>query len=281
MTRTTVQSASVEVTIGFEEPFVIVGERINPSGKTALSKALLAGDFTPVQAEALAQVAAGARILDVNACVAGLDEAATLVDLIKQLQTVTDTPLCIDSSSEDALEQGAAVYQGKALLNSVTGTEQSMSAVMPLVAKHGAAVIALAMDEGGISHDPEVRFAVAEKIIHRASDYGISKVDVLIDPLVLPAAGGAANMRDMLSLISRLRRELRVNTICGASNASFGLPNRNALNAAFLPMLMGAGMTSAIADPLQPEAALSIRAGEVLLGLDVQGESWTSSYGQN
>ena len=280
MTKTIIQSASTEVAIGFDQPFVIVGERINPSGRTALSKALLTADFTSVQAEALAQVAAGACILDVNACVAGLDEATLLVSLIKHLQSVTDVPLCIDSSCESALQQGAAVYRGKALLNSVTGTEQSMNAVLPLAAKHGSAVIALTMDDDGISNDPEVRFAVAEKILHRASDYGIAKVDVLIDPLVLPAAGGAANMRHLFSLIGRLRRELRVNTICGASNASFGLPNRSTLNAAFLPMLMGAGMTSAIANPLQRDVALSVQAGDALLALDEGCDNWKSCFGQ-
>jgi 5-methyltetrahydrofolate--homocysteine methyltransferase len=279
MTRTIVQSASTEVAIGFDEPFVVVGERINPSGRAALTRAMLTGDFTLVQAEALAQVAAGARILDVNACVTGLDEAILLVDLIKQLQTITDAPLCIDSSCEIALQKGAEAYKGKALINSVTGTEQSMSIVLPLVAKHGAAVIALAFDEGGISHDPEMRFAVAEKILHRAFDYGIPKADVLIDPLVLPAADDSANMRDLFSLIGRLRRELRVNTICGASNASFGLPNRNTLNAAFLPMLMGAGMTSAIANPLQREVALSVQAGDALLALDASCVNWTSHFG--
>src|SRR5476649_3056230 len=250
MTDTVISSASKEVIIGFDRPFVIIGERINPTGRKILAAEMAAGDFTRVSADALAQVAAGAHMLDVNAGIPLADEPAILAQTIKLVQSVTDVPLCIDSSIVAALEAGLAVYQGKALVNSVTGEEERLEKVLPLVKKYGAAVIAISDDETGISENPDVRFAVAKKIVERAADYGIPACDVVVDPLVMPI--GAINQAgvQVMRLVHRLRTELKVNTSCGASNISFGLPNRHGINSAFLTMAMGAGMTSAITNQI-------------------------------
>ncbi len=231
MTDTVISSATREVVIGFDRPFVIIGERINPTGRKILAAEMLAGDFSRVIADALAQVEAGAHMLDVNAGIPLADEPAMLAKAIELVQSVTDLPLSIDSSIVAALEAGLAVYKGKALVNSVTGEEDRLETVLPLVAKYGAAVVAISNDETGISHDPNVRFAVAKKIVERAADYGIPASDIVVDPLVMPI--GAINRAgvQVMALVHRLRTELKVNTTCGASNVSFGLPERNGINA--------------------------------------------------
>ena len=241
MTTTIISSATKEVRIGFDQPFVVIGERINPTGRKILAEEMKNGDYSRVEADALAQVAAGAQMLDVNAGIPLADEPRILAEAIQLVQSVTDVPLSIDSSIVEALESGLAVYQGKALVNSVTGEDEVLERVLPLVAKHGAAVVAISNDETGISEDPNVRFEVAKKIVERAADYGISHEDVVVDPLVMPI--GAINQAgvQVMELVRRLRTELKVNTTCGASNVSFGLPNRNGINAAFLTMAMGAG----------------------------------------
>src|ERR1700719_2509232 len=223
MTDTVISSATKEVVIGFERPFVIIGERINPTGRKILAAEMAAGDFTRVSADALAQVAAGAHMLDVNAGIPLADEPAILAQAIQLVQSITDVPLCIDSSIVAALEAGLAVYQGKALVNSVTGEEERLEKVLPLVKKYGAAVVAISNDETGISEDPDVRFAVAKKIVERAADFGIPREDVVVDPLVMPV--GAINDAGLrvMHLLRRLRAELKVNSTCGASNVSFGL----------------------------------------------------------
>ena len=257
MTETVLSSASAEVRIGFERPFCVIGERINPTGRAKLSEAMAAGDFSMVAAEAVAQVAAGAHMLDVNAGIPLADEPKILADCVQLVQGVVEVPLCIDSSIVEALAAGLAVYQGKPLVNSVTGEEERLESVLPLVKKHGAAVVAISNDESGISEDPDVRFEVARRIVERAADHGIASSDIVVDPLVMPVGAlglaGAAAFR----LIRRLREELGVNTTCGASNISFGLPNRHALNATFLAMAIGAGMTSAILNPLHAEELCS------------------------
>ena len=278
MTTTTISSATREVHIGFDQPFVIIGERINPTGRKILAEEMKNGDYSRVESDALAQVAAGAHMLDVNAGIPLADEPRILAEAVQLVQSITDVPLSIDSSIVEALEAGLAVYQGKALVNSVTGEDEVLERVLPLVAKHKAAVVAISNDETGISEDPDVRFAVAKKIVERAADYGIPYSDVVVDPLVMPI--GAINTAgvQVMALVRRLRDELKVNTTCGASNVSFGLPNRNGINSAFLTMAMGAGMTSAITSPLHPEVMQAVRGGDVMMGHDRDCTNWIRAY---
>jgi len=278
MTTTTISSATREVHIGFDQPFVIIGERINPTGRKILAEEMKNGDYSRIESDALAQVAAGAHMLDVNAGIPLADEPRILAEAVQLVQSITDVPLSIDSSIVEALEAGLAVYQGKALVNSVTGEDEVLERVLPLVAKYKAAVVAISNDETGISEDPNVRFAVAKKIVERAADYGIPYSDIVVDPLVMPI--GAINTAgvQVMALVRRLREELRVNTTCGASNVSFGLPNRNGINAAFLTMAMGAGMTSAITSPLHPEVMQAVRGGDVMMGHDPDCRNWIRAY---
>ncbi|MBT6352578.1 MAG: methyltetrahydrofolate cobalamin methyltransferase [Halieaceae bacterium] len=278
MTTTTISSATREVHIGFDQPFVIIGERINPTGRKILAEEMKNGDYSRVEADALAQVAAGAHMLDVNAGIPLADEPRILAEAVQLVQSITDVPLSIDSSIVEALESGLSVYQGKALVNSVTGEDEVLERVLPLVAKYSAAVVAISNDETGISEDPDVRFAVAKKIVERAADYGIPYSDIVVDPLVMPI--GAINTAGLqvMALVRRLREELKVNTTCGASNVSFGLPNRNGINSAFLTMAMGAGMTSAITSPLHPEVMQAVRGGDVMMGHDPDCRRWIRAY---
>jgi 5-methyltetrahydrofolate--homocysteine methyltransferase len=266
------------VVIGFERPFCIIGERINPTGRKKLAAEMAAGDFSTVEVDALAQVAAGAHMLDVNAGIPLADEPKILADTIRLVQSLTDVPLSIDSSIVAALEAGLGVYQGKPLVNSVTGEEERLEAVLPLIKKHGAAVVAISNDETGISEDPDVRFEVAKRIVQRAADHGIPRSDIVVDPLVMPV--GALNQagRSVFRLIRRLREELKVNTTCGASNIAFGLPNRHALNANFLAMAIGAGMTSAIMNPLHAEETTAILGADVLMGHDRDCRRWLRAF---
>ncbi|MBZ0217790.1 MAG: dihydropteroate synthase, partial [Fimbriimonadaceae bacterium] len=250
MTHTIISSASKQVIIGFDQPFVVIGERINPTGRKLLAAEMKDGDYSRVEADALAQVAAGAHMLDINAGIPMADEPRILAECIQLVQSLTNVPLAIDSSIVEALEAGLAVYQGKPLVNSVTGEDEVLERVLPLVAKYGAAVVAISNDETGISENPDDRFDVAKKIIERAADFGISHKDVVVDPLIMPVGAMDSAGTSALNLIRRLREELKVNTTCGASNVSFGLPNRHGMNAAFLSMAIGAGMTSAITNPL-------------------------------
>ena len=278
MTDTVISSASKEVVIGFERSFVVIGERINPTGRKLLAEEMKAGDFSRVEADAIAQVAAGANVLDVNAGIPLADEPALLAQAIRLVQSLTDVPLSIDSSVVGALEAGLEAYQGKALLNSVTGEEERLERVLPLVKKHGAAVVAICNDDTGISTDINVRFEVAKKIINRAADHGIPACDVVVDPLVMPVGAMADAAVQVMQLIRRLRTELNVNTTCGASNVSFGLPNRNGLNPAFLAMAIGAGMTSAITNPLEPSLMQAVRGADVLMDHDPQCANWIAAY---
>ncbi len=278
MTHTVVSSASKEVVIGFDRPFVIIGERINPTGRKRLAAEMALGDFSTVIADALAQVEAGAHMLDVNAGVPLADEPAILTRVVELVQSVTDVPLCIDSSIVEALEAALPVYKGKALVNSVTGEEEQLQRVLSLVARHGAAVVAISNDERGISENPDVRFEVARKIVERAADYGITPADIVVDPLVMPIGAVASAGRQVFHLVRRLRQELHVNTTCGASNIAFGLPNRHALSAAFLTMAAAAGMTSAITNPLHEDVRRAVAAADVLLGNDRDCMTWISRY---
>jgi 5-methyltetrahydrofolate--homocysteine methyltransferase len=278
MTDTVVSSASKEVVIGFDRPFVIIGERINPTGRKRLAAQMALGDYSQVEADTLAQVAAGAHMLDVNAGIPLADEPRILAETIQLVQSLTDVPLSIDSSIVAALEAGLAVYQGKPLVNSVTGEEERLEAVLPLVKKYGAAVVAISNDETGISEDPDVRFEVARKIVEHAADYGIGREDIVVDPLIMPIGALGNAGRAAFHLIRRLRSELQVNTTCGASNVSFGLPNRHGLNAAFLSMAIGAGMTSAITNPLHAEEVTGIMGADVLMGHDRDCRRWLRAF---
>jgi 5-methyltetrahydrofolate--homocysteine methyltransferase len=280
MTDTVLSSPSREVVIGFGRPFVMIGERINPTGRKLLAEEMRNGDFTRVEKDALAQVEVGAPMLDINAGIPLADEPALLAKAIELVQSLTDVPLSIDSSIVEALEAGLAVYRGKPLVNSVTGEEERLEQVLPLVAKYGAAVVAISNDETGISEDPDVRFEVAKKIVNRAADYGIGKEDVVVDPLVMPIGAMGTAGQQVFRLISRLRNELGVNTTCGASNISFGLPNRAGINAAFLTMAIGAGMTSAITNPLEAPIREAVMAADVLAGHDPHCARWIRSHRQ-
>jgi 5-methyltetrahydrofolate--homocysteine methyltransferase len=278
MTDTVLSSATREVVIGSGRPFVIIGERINPTGRKKLAEEMKAGDMTSVIADTTAQVAAGAHMLDVNAGIPLADEPAILAETIKLVQSLTDVPLSIDSSIVAALAAGLAVYQGKPLVNSVTGEEERLEQVLPLVAKHGASVVAITNDETGISADPDVRFAVAKKIVQRAADHGIAAADIVVDPLVMPIGAMGTAGRQVFALLRRLSDELGVNTTCGASNISFGLPNRNGINAAFLAMAIASGMTSAITSPMHDEVLRAVMAADVLMGADADCRAWIARY---
>ncbi len=274
MTRTVLSSASKEVVIGFDQSFVIIGERINPTGRKKLAEQMKNGDYSRVEADTLAQVAAGAHMLDVNAGIPLADEAKILAACVKLVQSLTDVPLSIDSSVVGALKEGLAAYQGKALVNSVTGEEERLESVLPLVKKYGAAVVAISNDESGISQDPDERFRIAKRIVERAADHGIARADVVVDPLVMPVGAVDSAGAGALRLIRRLREELGVNTTCGASNFSFGLPHRHTLNATFLSMAIAAGLTSAITNPLHEPEMAAIKGADVVMGHDRSCRQW-------
>ncbi|MFM8943867.1 MAG: dihydropteroate synthase, partial [Actinomycetota bacterium] len=278
MTDTVLRSATKEVVIGFDRPFVVIGERINPTGRKTLAAQMQAGDFSTVIADALAQVEAGAQMLDVNAGIPLADEPGILAEAIRVVQSVTDVPLSIDSSIVAALEAGLAAYEGKALVNSVTGEEERLESVLPLVARHGAAVVAITNDETGISEDPDVRFDIARRIVERAEALGIPRSDVIVDPLVMPIGAMGTAGRQVFALVRRLREELGVNTTCGASNVSFGLPNRVGLNGAFLSMAIASGLTSAITSPLHPEVREAVMAADVMMGNDRDCAAWIARH---
>jgi len=276
--ETIVTSPSRQVRIGPHLPFVIIGERINPTNRTKLAAEMAAGDFSRVRAEAVAQVESGAQMLDVNAGIPLADEPAILAEAIRQVQSVVEVPLAIDSSVVAALEAGLAAYQGKPLINSVTGEEERLEVVLPLAKKYGAALIGVSNDETGISEDPAVRFSVATKIVERAEAYGIPRADVLIDPLAMPIGAMASAGTSLFTLTMRLTEELGVNTVCGASNVSFGLPGRVKVNAAFLAMAIAAGLTCAITNPLEAEVRDSILAADVLMGHDENCMNWLKAH---
>jgi 5-methyltetrahydrofolate--homocysteine methyltransferase len=266
------------VVVSGDRPFVIIGERINPTGRKVLAAEMKEGKMDRVRADAMAQAAAGAHMLDVNAGIPALDEAALLVAAIRAVSEVCDLPICIDSSIIEALEAGLSAYQGKALVNSVTAEEERMERIFPLVKKHGAAVIGMANDETGISMIPEERLALARRIIERAADYGIPQEDVIIDPIAMTVAADPTCGVITLETMRLIRDVLGNNMTCGASNVSFGLPDRATVNAAFLPLAMNAGLTCAITNPLVPEVRRAVLAGDLLLGHDEYAMRWIASY---
>ena len=276
--HTVLSSATREVVIGFDRPFTIIGERINPTGRKLLAEEMKNGDFSRVERDAIAQVEAGAHMLDVNAGIPLADEPAILARTIRLVQSLVDVPLSIDSSIVEALEAGLAAYVGKPLVNSVTGEEERLERVLPLIRKYGAAVVAISNDDTGISEDPDVRFEVARRIVERAADHGIPREDVIVDPLVMPIGAMSTAGQQVFRLVRRLREELGVNTTCGASNVSFGMPDRERINAAFLPMAIASGLTSAITNPLAAEVKASIMAADVLMGNDQDASRWIRAH---
>ena len=288
MTRTVLESKTKTVAIGFDEPFCVIGERINPTGRKALSAELERGDFSTVERDAVEQVACGAAVLDVNSGAVfknrmaedpryadnNFVEPPLMRQLIELIQGVVDVPLCIDSSVPGALQAGLEAAHGRPLLNSVTGEDERMEAILPLVKKYNVPVVAISNDDTGISEDPDVRFAVAKRIVERAADHGIAAHDIVVDPLVMPVGAMATAGRQVFALVRRLREELGVNTTCGASNISFGLPNRHGVNGAFLPMAIGAGMTSAIMNPVRLAEMEAVRAANLLMDHDPNGGAW-------
>jgi 5-methyltetrahydrofolate--homocysteine methyltransferase len=275
--HTVLQGRNSTVTISADGPFTIIGERINPTGRKVFAEQLRNGDLSTVSEDAIAQVQAGADMLDVNAGIPLVDEPQLLMDMLRTVQEAVDVPICIDSSVIEALEAGLSVYEGRALVNSVTAEDERLEEILPLVAAHGAAVIGLANDETGIPETPEKRLECARKIVDAAQGHGIAKDDVIIDPLAMTVGADTEAVTTTLRTISLIRDELGVNMCLGASNVSFGLPQRHVLNAAFLPMAMAAGLTSAImsAAPICIEA---VRAADLLLGHDAWGASWIAAH---
>ncbi|MEM8749584.1 MAG: methyltetrahydrofolate cobalamin methyltransferase [Pseudomonadota bacterium] len=282
MTKTIVASATKEVVIGFEEKFCVIGERINPTGRKKLAAEMQAGNFDTVRADALAQVAAGATMLDVNAGVTAVNpnetEPPLLVQTLEMVQELVDVPLSIDSSVTAAIEAGLKVAKGRPLVNSVTGEMEKLEAILPLIKKYNVPVVAISNDETGISEDPDVRFEVAKKIVQHAADYSIPAHDIVVDPLVMPIGAMGTAGKQVFALVRRLREELGVNTTCGLSNISFGLPHRHGINAAFIPMCITAGMTSAIMNPCRPQEMEMVHAANVLAGNDQDCTEWIMTY---
>ena len=281
MTKTIIESATKNVVIGFDEPFCVIGERINPTGRKKLASELEQGNFATVEKDALEQVSCGATILDINAGVVynsnpnpNETEPPLMKKMVELVQRIVHVPLCIDSSVPEALKAGLETASGRPLLNSVTGEEERLETILPLVKKYNVPVVAISNDDTGISEDPEIRFQVAKKIVERAADFNIPSNDIVVDPLVMPIGAMASAGRQVFELVRKLRSELGVNTTCGASNISFGLPNRHGINAAFLPMAIASGMTSAIMNPVRPQEMDAIRAANLLSNNDPNGYEW-------
>jgi 5-methyltetrahydrofolate--homocysteine methyltransferase len=275
---TIVRSRARSVVISHERPFVIIGERINPTGRKLLAAEMKARIMDRVKADAIAQVEAGAQMLDVNAGVPGVDEPALLVAAIQAVSEVVDVPLCIDSSVIEALEAALAVYEGKALVNSVTAEDERMDRILPVVKKYGAAVIGMSNDETGITMVPEERVAIARRIVERAKYYGIPVEDVIIDPIAMTVAADPQAGVITLETMRLIRAQLGNNMTCGASNVSFGLPDRPAVNAAFFPVAMHAGLSCAITNPLVPEVRKAVQASDLLLGHDEYATRWIATF---
>ena len=277
--HTTVSSATREVVIGPDRPFCLIGERINPTGRKAFAEKLRAGDLSRIAVDVEQQVAGGASVLDVNMGVPLADEAELLSRAVTMIQDLTDLPLCIDSSVVEALDAGLRAYRGKALVNSVTGERVRLDTILPLVAEHGAAVIALPNEEDEIPDDPRKRLEITRKIVDVATgEYGIPLSDIVIDPLAMPIGADSTLVGKTLDTIELIRAEFGLNMTLGASNVSFGMPGRHALGAAFLPMAMRCGLTSAVMDVRTPQIVEAVKAADLLLGNDEWGASWIAAY---
>jgi 5-methyltetrahydrofolate--homocysteine methyltransferase len=276
--HTVLKSATKTVTIGHDQPFCIIGERINPTGRKQFQMQLRENDLSRLAIDVEQQVSGGADVLDVNMGVPLTDEPALLGRAITMIQSLTDLPICIDSSIIEALQVGLETYQGKALVNSVTGEDDRMDLVLPLIKKHGAAIIALPNDETGIPTTVAERMAITEKIVRTVEKYGIPLEDLLIDPLAMPVGADPDSVKITLETIYRIREKWGLNMALGASNVSFGLPYRHAINAAFLPAAMSHGLTSAVMDARTPIIVEAVRAADLLLGLDQWGSNWITRF---
>jgi 5-methyltetrahydrofolate--homocysteine methyltransferase len=276
--ETILRGPGSEVRIGDVHPFAIIGERLNPTGRSRLTEELKTGDMTTVKADAIAQVQAGARVLDVNAGIPGFDEAEMLAAAIAAMHEVVDVPVCVDSSTHEVLEVVLPLVPGKPLVNSVTAEAHALERILPLVARHGAAVIGMANDEEGISMEPEVRLKAARRIVEAAEDAGIPRADVIIDPLAMPIGAEPRAATSMIETIRLIRDELGVNVSCGASNISFGMPDRQGLDASFLTIAIAAGMNTAITNPLHERVRKSILAADLMLGRDEFGSAWIAAH---
>jgi len=276
--ETVLSSATRELRIGGENPFVIIGERINPTGRKVFQQQLRAGDLSRVEIDVAQQVAGGAMMLDVNMGAPLADEAELMTRAVRLIQGLTDLPLCLDSSIIEVLEAGLAAYQGKALVNSVTAEDERMEAILPLVKRYGAAVIALPNDEEEIPEEPERRLELARKIVNVAATYGIPLEDIVFDPLAMPVGADTSLVLTTLQTISLLRGELGVNTTLGASNVSFGMPDRHSIGAAFLPMAVTHGLTSAIMDARSPQLVTAAKAADLLTNRDPWGAAWIAAH---
>jgi 5-methyltetrahydrofolate--homocysteine methyltransferase len=277
--ETVLRSATREVVIGHDRPFCIIGERINPTGRRIFQEQLRAGDLSAIERDIVAQVEGGAHVLDVNMGVPLTDEADLLVRAITMVQERTDLPVCIDSSVVEALEAGLAAYQGRALVNSVTAEDERLAQVLPLVKKYDAAVIALPNDEDEIPMEADKRLVLTAKIVEVATtEYGIDAADIVIDPLAMPVGADTSMVLTTLETISRIRDEFGLNMTCGASNVSFGMPARHALGAAFLPIAMHAGLTSAIMDARSPLIVDAVKGADLMLNHDEWGSAWIAAH---
>ncbi|HEY1761839.1 MAG TPA: dihydropteroate synthase [Acidimicrobiales bacterium] len=277
--HTILSSPTREVVIGDDQPFCIIGERINPTGRKIFQEQLRAGDLSRINIDVAQQIAGGAMVLDVNMGVPLADEVELMVQAVKLIQSLSDLPLCIDSSVIEALEAGLATYQGKALVNSVTAEDDRLEAILPLVKRYGAAIIALPNDEFEIPYEPERRLELARKIVDVAtSQYGIAIEDIVIDPLAMPIGADTSLVAKTLETIEMIHQELGVNMTLGASNVSFGMPDRGTLGATFLPIAMRSGLTSAIMDARSPQLVRAVQAGDLLLDRDPWGSAWIAAH---
>ncbi len=273
--ETTIRSATTEVVIGHNRPFCLIGERINPTGRRIFQEQLRAGDLSAIERDVRAQVEGGADVLDVNMGVPLADEADLLAKAIRMMQQLTDKPICIDSSVVEALEAGLAAYQGRALVNSITAEDERMEQILPLVKKYDAAVIALPNDVDEIPMEPDKRLELVKKIVDVATgEYGIALNDIVIDPLAMPIGADTTTAVATMETMRRIREHYGLNMTCGASNVSFGMPDRHALGATFLPMAMTHGLTSAIMDTRTPQIVTAVKAADLLLGRDDWGMTW-------
>jgi len=273
------RSATKEVVLGHDRPFTIIGERINPTGRKIFQEQLRAGDFSAIERDVAAQVAGGADVLDVNMGVPLTDEPELLATAIRLVQSRTDLPICIDSSVVEALEAGLDAYQGRALVNSITAEDERMEQILPLVKRYDAAVIALPNDADEIPMEADKRIELVAKIVDTATkEYGIAIEDIVIDPLAMPIGADTQVVNTALETIQRIRQGWGLNMTLGASNVSFGMPGRHTLGAAFLPMAMTAGLTSAIMDARSPQIVEAVRAADLLLGHDEWGASWIAAH---
>ena len=276
--QTVVTSPTKTVIIGDDQPFCIIGERINPTGRRIFQEQVRAGDLSAIIKDVKAQVDGGADMLDVNMGVPLTDEADLMRQAIKMVQELTDLPICIDSSVLEALEAGLQTYQGRALVNSTTGEDDRLDHILPLVKKYDAAIIALPNDETEIPMTVEDRLKITEKILRACDKHGISHDRLVIDPLAMPIGAEPQAGNLFFDTVHEIKTRWGLNMTCGASNVSFGMPNRHAINAAFLPAAMAVGLTSAVMDARTPEIVSAVRATDILLGNDQYGGNWISRF---